>query len=75
MNPGHSKILLTELILPENANADLASRDLLMMGMHAGAERTETMWKALVESGGLRVGNIWQKTKGSNAVIECEIQT
>jgi len=56
MKPGYSKLLICDHILPEQ-NCPLASfgRDIGMMSLHGGSERSEKQWKALLEPAGLEV--------------------
>jgi hypothetical protein len=56
MKPGYSKLLISDHILPEQ-NCPLHSfgRDIGMMSLHGGVERSEKQWKALLEPTGLEV--------------------
>lgn len=41
-----------------------------MMAMSGGIERTESQWHRLLESVGLRIGQIWRLHDETEAVIE-----
>ncbi len=52
-------LLLIESVLPEpRAPAPLLSRDLMMMVMNGGRERTEREWRSLLESGGFALSRV-----------------
>lgn len=58
--PGYSRILIHEIIVPEiGASTWVASQDFNMMSMFAVSERTEQQWRALAESAGLEVSNVY----------------
>ncbi|KAI1417113.1 putative O-methyltransferase [Hypoxylon sp. FL1857] len=60
MKPGYSKLLIHEMIIPEQgASAFHAMLDMTMMAFNAGMERTERQWKQLLEEAGLTVVKIW----------------
>ncbi|KAI0015523.1 putative O-methyltransferase [Xylariomycetidae sp. FL0641] len=60
MKPGYSKLLLHEMIVPEQgASRFHAMLDMTMMSFNAGMERTEKQWKALLERAGLVVVKTW----------------
>ncbi|OAL46376.1 O-methyltransferase [Pyrenochaeta sp. DS3sAY3a] len=72
MTPGLSRILLDEIIIPdEGASWFETSVDLLMMNVHSAQERREKEWKALVEGvSGLQLKQIWNLEGGFNKIIE-----
>ena len=71
MKPGFSKLLISEFVLANTETALLpASLDLQMMGLHAGTERSEGQWRALLKQAGLEVQRVWQKVVGEECVIE-----
>lgn len=74
MIPGYSRIILDEIIIPdENAGWFETSVDLLMMEVHSAQERREKEWKSLVnEVPGLRVKQIWDLEGAVDKVIEIE---
>ncbi|KAF2186417.1 putative O-methyltransferase [Zopfia rhizophila CBS 207.26] len=74
MKKGHSKIVLNEFILPnERCPLFQAGFDLQMMTMHAGQERTESQWRALLAQVGLKVNGFWVPEHGGEGIIEAEI--
>lgn len=63
-----SRVLLAEYEVPATgAPSKLTMQDINMMGI-TGCERTEKMWKRLLESAGLELTKMW-RTEGSNFVI------
>lgn len=60
MKPGHSRVILNEIIIPAVACPSFfAAADITMMACLAGMQRSKAHWTALVESAGLTVTNIW----------------
>ena len=76
MEPGYSKILLSEVILPDTGCSLLqAGLDIQMMGMHAGMERTRAQWKRLLEGEGFRIVKFWMAPGGDGqGVVEAELK-
>ena len=73
MEPGYSKLLINENVVPDAGAAwSITSMDWLMMALGAVRERTERQWKALLEQAGLRVSGIWTYEQGSESLIEAE---
>lgn len=74
MKQGYSRILLDEIIVPdEGAGWFETSVDLLMMYVHSAQERREKEWRALVEGvPGLNIKKIWNLEGGVNKIIEIE---
>jgi hypothetical protein len=66
---GYSKLLLSDNILPET-NCPLPSfgRDIGMLCMHSGVERSEKQWTALLEPVGLKIVKFWQLGLGEGLV-------
>ena len=75
MEPGYSKILLSETVLPDTGCSLLqAGLDIQMMGMHAGMERTRVQWKRLLEGEGFRIVDFWMAPGGDGeGVVEAEL--
>ena len=74
MKPGYSKLLINENVIPStNAYWETTSLDIIMMADFASTERTETQWRALVESAGLKITKIWTVRRGVESLIECEL--
>lgn len=75
MKPNYSKLLISEFVLPDTDTALFpATLDIQMMGLHAGMERSEKHWKALLDSAGLEVVKIWQEVRGGEGVIEARLK-
>ena len=74
LKSGYSRILLDEIVIPEEkAGWFETSLDLLMMMVHSSQERREKEWRNLVdEVGGLRVKQIWDLQGAVGKVIEIE---
>lgn len=71
MRRNYSKLILTELILPEvGASETNSSIDVLMMALGGGAERTEFQWRRLLVSAGLQIVQIWKQNDETEGVIE-----
>lgn len=74
MKPGYSRLLINETVmLDEGAPWQHTSLDWTMMAMLVSRERTESQWRALLESVGLRVTGIWSKSPTGESVIEAEV--
>ena len=74
LKPGYSRILLNEIVIPEEkAGWFETSVDMLMMQVHSAQERREREWRGLVDKvGGLRVRQIWDVEGAVEKVIEIE---
>jgi len=74
LKPGYSRILLDDIVIPEEkAGWFETSLDLLMMQVHSAQERREREWMDLVDGvGGLRVRRIWDLEGAVDKVIEIE---
>ncbi|KAL5349386.1 hypothetical protein ACLOAV_005677 [Pseudogymnoascus australis] len=74
LKPGYSRILLNEIVIPdEKAGWFETSVDMLMMQVHSAQERREREWVALVDAvGGLGVKHIWDVDGAVEKVIEIE---
>jgi hypothetical protein len=74
MKKGHSKILINEIVIPEEgANWFATSVDYLMLVTHSAAERREQNWRDLVESVGLKITKIWDCGEAPEKLIEVEL--
>lgn len=74
MTKGYSKILINENIIPDkDAHWLITSIDLVMMSVCASGERTESTWRSLLTSVGLRVVKIWTYEEGAESLIEAEL--
>jgi hypothetical protein len=74
MKAGYSRILLNEIVVPEEkAGWFETSVDMLMLQVHSAQERREREWRALVDAvGGLRVKKIWDIEGALDKLIEIE---
>lgn len=73
MRRGYSKVLINENVIPDTeAHWQATSLDFIMMGF-SSSERTERHWHALLNSGGLKIVNIWTAQRGVESLIECEL--
>lgn len=76
MTPGYSKLLIHELIVPEqNVDTFTAVFDLVMMSFNAGAERTEAQWGKLLDKCGFEVIKVWPAPEiGADGLIEAMLK-
>lgn len=77
MKPGYSKLLISEIVLPnQGAHWYPATLDLVLMLGLSARERTRAQFMELIGKvgGGLRVEQIWEPSiGGSGSVIECVV--
>ncbi|KAL8956946.1 MAG: hypothetical protein Q9183_006183 [Haloplaca sp. 2 TL-2023] len=74
MQPGYSKLLINEFIIPDVGASDfITAVDLTMMMMSGGMERTESQWRKLLASAGLEIERIWS-TNGEGQETESVIE-
>jgi hypothetical protein len=74
MELGYSKLLIHEsLVSSAKPLARVTTSDITMMACLGAKERTEAEWRALVESVGLKVLNIWRPPHSVESVIEAEL--
>jgi hypothetical protein len=74
MEPGYSKLLIHEsLVSSVKPLARVTTSDITMMACLGAKERTEAEWRALVESAGLKVLNIWRPPHSVESIIEAEL--
>ncbi|ROW07069.1 hypothetical protein VPNG_06650 [Cytospora leucostoma] len=72
LKPGYSKLLLHEMIIPEQgASTFYAMLDLTMMAFNAGMERTERQFEVLLGKAGFKVVKFWHAPEqGADGVVE-----
>ena len=71
MEPGYSKILINENVVPDmGASWSMTSLDWTMMAIGASAERTEAQWRELIGSVGLRINGRWTRDPAYESLIE-----
>lgn len=74
MKPGFSKILINEIVVPDqNAHWRMTGLDLIIMVLTAASERTEKQWEKLLSSVGLRIVKIWGHPEGTKSLIEADL--
>ena len=75
LKPGYSKILLNEMVIPNQDAEIIATQvDMIMMACLAACERTESHWRTLIERAGLNIEKIWTDEPGSESVIEIALK-
>lgn len=74
MEPGYSKILIFEWILPaKNVPLYPSLLDINMMAVLNGMERTEEQWNTLLTKAGLKVVKFWKNGEDQEGLIEAEL--
>ena len=74
MERGYSRLLINELVVPDRGAAwSVTSMDWLMLALGAVRERTESDWRELLESAGMRIVKIWTWEQGTESLIEAEL--
>lgn len=75
MTPGYSKILLNELVLPNQKCSLIAAQvDITMMACLAATERSERQWHEVVGSAGLKIQKIWTDVPEAESIIELTLK-
>jgi hypothetical protein len=71
MKPGYSRLLIHELILPdERPTAFQAIWDLTMMTFNAGAERSKSQWTQLLNEAGFDIVAFWIDDEDADGIVE-----
>jgi len=71
MEAGYSKILINELIVPDQGAHWLTTAiDWELLQSIASLERTETEFRNLIDSVGLRIAGIYKHPQGYDSIIE-----
>ncbi|KAJ5675961.1 S-adenosyl-L-methionine-dependent methyltransferase [Penicillium macrosclerotiorum] len=71
MEPGYSKLIINELILPDiQCSLFDAGLDINMMNLHSGIERSESQWTSILNGAGLEVVKFWYNPGEGPGVIE-----
>ncbi|EER39493.1 sterigmatocystin 8-O-methyltransferase [Histoplasma capsulatum H143] len=72
MTPGYSKLLVHEMVVPEQAASQFqAQLDMTMMAFNSGVERTSRQWRELLEKAGLTVVKFWEPVdEGGDGIVE-----
>lgn len=73
MKQGYSKILINDIVIPTtDASCYQAAMDCLVLQASAN-ERTEAVWRKVIEDAGLKLVKIWPDGRGYESVIEAEL--
>ncbi|KAH9904727.1 S-adenosyl-L-methionine-dependent methyltransferase [Xylariomycetidae sp. FL2044] len=71
MEPGYSRILISDCVVSDQKAAwQHASLDFFMMALASSRERTESEWRALIDSCDLVITGIYNKGYGNEGLIE-----
>jgi hypothetical protein len=74
MTPGYSKLLIKELLIPDrNAPWAFTALDVNVMQSLSGQERTESQFRELLESVGLKIEGIWGHENALDVVMEAHL--
>lgn len=74
MSSGYSKVLIGNIILPdENVPLRASGLDIAMLFMHSGSQRSEAEWRALLEAAGFRIIKVWLPQGDGDGIIEAEV--
>lgn len=76
MKPGYSKLLIHEMIVPEQgASTFHAMLDMAMMAFNSGMERTERQWRELLENAGFEVLKVWSPLEeDADGIVEAVLK-
>jgi len=74
LEPGYSKILIQEMVVPDmGAHWQLTSLDWELLTHLGGRERTESEWRNLIESAGLKVSGIYKHPQSQDSLMEVDL--
>ncbi|KAI4095372.1 MAG: hypothetical protein LQ344_001670 [Seirophora lacunosa] len=75
MTPGYSKVLLNELVIPDQG-ADIVGLqiDFTMMCGLGAEERSAGQWHDMLDRAGLKVTRIWTRAQEAESIIEAELK-
>ena len=75
MEKDYSTLLIYDYVVPETgAPIRAAAMDLQMMCLFAGVERTESQWRAILNTSGLELVFIWYSKTQSESVLEARLK-
>lgn len=75
MTPGYSKIILNELVLPDQKCGIIPAQvDITMMACLGATERSETQWREVVDSAGLKIEKIYTDVPEAESIIELALK-
>ncbi|KAL9070776.1 MAG: hypothetical protein Q9157_005701 [Trypethelium eluteriae] len=71
MTPGYSRILICDLILPDQGvTLREAALDLGMLTLHSGMQRSKKQWRNLIERAELRIEKFWMPPKDGDGIVQ-----
>lgn len=74
MKKGYSKLLICDIVIPPTGASIIQSvMDVNMMSLLSAYERTEAMWRKLINEAGFNITGIWKDPRDFEAVIEAEL--
>lgn len=75
MDPGYSKLLINENVIPnQQAHWEATALDMMMLTLLAAKERTRAQWYHLLEErAGFKIVKIWDVGNGVESLIECQL--
>ncbi|KAL8650284.1 MAG: hypothetical protein Q9210_003917 [Variospora velana] len=75
MTPGYSKVLLNELVIPDQG-ADIVGLqiDFTMLSALGAEERSEGQWGDMLDQAGLKITKIWTRAQEAESIIEAELK-
>lgn len=74
MVPGYSKLLIADIVIPEqNAPLRQSGLDIAMLFLHSGSQRSEAESRQLIERAGLKVNKIWLPPGDGDGIVEAEV--
>jgi hypothetical protein len=74
MTKGYSKVLVNEMVIPNKGAPWLTTAmDWTMMATLSSREWTESAWRTLLHSVGLKIVKIWADPLGARGLIEAEL--
>ena len=75
MKPGFSTLLIHDHVISEShPNPAATAYDLTMMVKVAALERSDSMWRRLLDSAGLKIVKIWDSPLATQSIIEAEVK-
>ena len=75
MDPGYSRLLIDEWVLPDSHASEMAANMEINMMLNFNAiERTRSQWKVLLEHAGLQIVDVSGSSDDSEAIIKARIK-
>lgn len=75
MKPGYSRLVIDDIVLPDQrASPKHCALDMLMYMVPGGIERTMGAWKELLDSAGLQILKVWSDESTAEPIIEAELK-